>query len=346
MKKILVIEDDQTMRENTAEILELAQFEVTTAVNGKLGVRLAKEIVPDLIVCDIMMPELDGYGVLHVLSKDPKTAGVPFIFLSAKAERSEVRKGMELGADDYLTKPFEDTELLNAIEIRLKKVETVRKELSRDLKGISNFLEEASGLSELQDLSKGRPVTKYKKKEIIFHVGDDPYFVYFLSKGSVKAFKTHDDGKEFITNVFKEGDFFGHVALFEGRGHADTAIVMEECEVYKIPKDDFMALISRNRDVATQFIRLLSNRVEEQERALLSLAYDTVRKRTAEALLHLVKNKSQAIRVTRDDLASMAATAPETVIRCLSEFKEDGLIEVNGREIMVIDLKGLEKIQA
>ena len=88
MKKILVIEDDQIMRENTAEILELANFEVVTAPNGKIGAQLAKEIRPDLIVCDIMMPELDGYGVLHVLSKDNKTASIPFIFLTAKAEKS------------------------------------------------------------------------------------------------------------------------------------------------------------------------------------------------------------------------------------------------------------------
>jgi CheY-like chemotaxis protein len=94
MKKILIIEDDQTMRENTAEILELAQFKVFTAPNGKIGSMMAKEVKPDLIICDIMMPELDGYGVLHVLAKDPKTASIPFIFLTAKAEKSEIRKGM------------------------------------------------------------------------------------------------------------------------------------------------------------------------------------------------------------------------------------------------------------
>ena len=127
MKKILIIEDDKIIRENTVEILELAQYEVASAPNGKIGTALAKEIKPDLIVCDIMMPELDGYGVLYLLSKDPMTAAIPFIFLTAKAEKSEIRKGMELGADDYLTKPFEDTELLSAIQSRLKKVEALRK---------------------------------------------------------------------------------------------------------------------------------------------------------------------------------------------------------------------------
>lgn len=347
MKKILLIEDDQIMRENTAEILELARYEVTTAPNGRLGSTLAKEVRPDLIICDIMMPELDGYGVLHILSKDPKTASIPFIFLTAKAEKSEIRKGMDLGADDYLTKPFEDTELLNAIESRLKKADMLKKEFGRNIEGINRFLDEASGLQELQTLSKNRPVSKYKKKEVIFHPGDTPHYVFFLNKGSVKTFKTHDDGKELITNVFKEGDFFGHVPLFEQRTYSDMALVLEESEIFKIPKEDFLALIHKNRDVAQKFIKLLSNQVEEQEKQLLRMAYDTVRKRTAEALLQLLRTKNgktNSLVVTRDDLANLVGTATETVIRCLGEFKEDELVEVNGREIVILDAEGLAEV--
>lgn len=343
MKKILIIEDDKIMRENTAEILELAKYQVTTAPNGKVGTTLAKEIKPDLIVCDIMMPELDGYGVLHMLSRDPKTASIPFIFLTAKAEKSEMRKGMELGADDYLTKPFEDTDLLNAIETRLKKADILRKEYARDTNGLNAFLDEASGLAELKSLPKNRPVSRYKKKEIVFRTGDQPSYAYFLSKGSVKTIMTHDDGKEFITNVYKPGDFFGHISLFDKKLYPDSAMVMEESEVIKIPREDFLALISRNRDVASQFIKLLSNHIEEQEKQLLRLAYDTVRKRTAEALLQLA-GANKSVRVTREDLASMAGTATETVIRCLTDFKADELIEVNGREITILDHSGLEKI--
>ena len=347
MKKILVIEDDTIMRENTAEILELAQYHVTTAPNGRIGSSLAKEIKPDLIICDIMMPELDGYGVLHVLSKDPKTASIPFIFLTAKAEKSELRKGMDLGADDYLTKPFEDTELLSAVESRLKKADIIRKEYSVGLEGLNQFLDQASGLQELQTLSKKRPLSKYKKKEVIFHSGDSPHYVYFLNRGNVKTFKTHDDGKEFITNVYKTGDFFGHVPLFEQRTYTDSALVLEESEIFKIPKDDFLALIHKNRDVALRFIRLLSNQVEEQEKQLLRMAYDTVRKRTAEALLQLLRSKegkSVSLLITRDDLANLVGTATETVIRCLSEFKHDEFIEINGREIIIKNQKGLESV--
>src|ERR1035437_7618106 len=123
MKTILLIEDNFEVRENTAEILELEHYTVLTAVNGIQGVRLAISEKPDLIICDIMMPELDGYGVLHMLSKNIDTASIPFIFLTAKAEKADHRKGMTMGADDYLTKPFDDMELLSAVEIRLKKFE-------------------------------------------------------------------------------------------------------------------------------------------------------------------------------------------------------------------------------
>ncbi|MBS1618837.1 MAG: response regulator, partial [Bacteroidetes bacterium] len=130
MKKILLIEDNADVRENTAEILELAKFQVVTAANGKIGVDMAIKEKPDLIICDIMMPELDGYGVLHMLGRQTETASIPFIFLTAKTERADIRKGMEMGADDYLTKPFDDIELLNAIETRFRKNDLVKKEFA------------------------------------------------------------------------------------------------------------------------------------------------------------------------------------------------------------------------
>jgi CRP/FNR family cyclic AMP-dependent transcriptional regulator len=127
MKTVLLIEDNSDIRENMAEILELSGYIAITAEDGRRGVSVAIERIPDIIVCDIMMPELDGYGVIHMLQKKPTTQHIPFIFLTAKAERAEIRKGMELGADDYLTKPFNGTELLNAIEGRIRKNELLKK---------------------------------------------------------------------------------------------------------------------------------------------------------------------------------------------------------------------------
>jgi DNA-binding response OmpR family regulator len=123
MQKILLIEDDDQLRRNTAEILELSNYEVYTAENGKIGVEKALQCQPDLVICDLMMPVLDGYGVLKVLHKNPTLNSIPVILLTAKSERGDFRKGMELGADDYLTKPFDEVELISAIETRLSKVE-------------------------------------------------------------------------------------------------------------------------------------------------------------------------------------------------------------------------------
>ncbi|MEG4800714.1 EAL domain-containing response regulator [Microcoleus sp. ARI1-B5] len=121
MKKILVIEDDQVIRENILKLLKAEGFDVTGAENGSQGLYAAVSNLPDVIICDVMMPELDGYGVLAALRSHPVTATVPFVFLTGKADRSEVRQGMELGADDYLTKPFTKAELVGAVSSRLKK---------------------------------------------------------------------------------------------------------------------------------------------------------------------------------------------------------------------------------
>ena len=125
MKTILIIEDDIVLRETTAEILELEGYKVVVAANGKRGIEQARIMLPDIIICDIMMPELDGYDVFKLLSEDETTKKIPFIFMSAKTEIKDIRKGMDLGADDYLTKPFSVEELQLRISALLKRIQIV-----------------------------------------------------------------------------------------------------------------------------------------------------------------------------------------------------------------------------
>ncbi|MCF8258853.1 MAG: response regulator [Flavobacteriales bacterium] len=350
MKKILLIEDDRVMRENTAEILELANFEVITAENGKYGVELARTASPDIILCDVMMPELDGHGVLYLLSKDPQTASIPFIFLTAKTERADIRHGMEMGADDYLTKPFEEQELLNAVNSRLRRKEALSLTHSNDLPGLNAFIDEARAIKELDNLSKDRKIRKFDKRDNIFFEGDEPQSLYFIASGKVKTFKMNDEGKEYTVGLHSAGEFLGYVPLLMNTGHDVSAAALEDTELCVIPREDFISLVHRNHDVSIKFIKMLSNNLADKERQLLELAYNSVRQRVAEALLHLSDKYRKdgeaqfSMSISRNDLASMVGTATESLIRTLSDLKDEGIVSMKGSLISIVDEKALKRV--
>lgn len=346
MKKILLIEDNPDVRENTQEILTLANYDVVVADNGKAGVDMAQHEKPDLIICDIMMPELDGYGVLHILSKNEETATIPFIFLTAKTEKADIRKGMNLGADDYLTKPFDDTDLLNAIEVRLRKSALLDKSYEPTSEGLENFIQDAAHFLNVQDLAKDRKVKLYKKKSEVFAEGDMPLYAFFVKSGNVKVFKSHPDGKELITNLYHENDFFGFEPILENDAYQESAAAMVDSELVLIPKNDFLTMIQGHSQVSRIFINLLCKKVTDREKQLLHLAYNSVRQRTAEALLKAggLLSDGSTITISRDDLAKMVGTAPESVIRVLSDFKQERLIEIDGGKIKILQPEKLQKI--
>jgi DNA-binding response OmpR family regulator len=258
MKTILLIEDNNEIRENTAEILELAMYNVFTAPNGKLGVEKAVDVKPDLIICDIMMPVLDGYGVLHAIQKQEEIKNTPFIFLTAKTERNDFRKGMELGADDYITKPFDATELLNAVDSRLKKVDLLKKEFSKDMDGVHQLILESSGGDAIKAMVENRSTNTYKKKQVIYKEGNHPTQLYYVLSGKIKTFKSNDDGKELVTDLYSAGDFLGHIALLQGSVYRETAEAIDDCEIAIIPKKEFEELLGNSKEVAQKFINLLA----------------------------------------------------------------------------------------
>ncbi len=348
--KILLIEDNLEMRENIAEILELANYEVEQAENGRIGVSRAKSLTPDLIICDIMMPELDGFEVLYMLSKDPATSTIPFIFLTAKADKTDMRKGMNLGADDYLTKPFEEMELLDAVESRLHRRNAIKEELSPKLEDVNRFIDEASALEELRKLSKDRRIKHYSKKDHVYREDEYPNALYFIVKGRVAESKMDNHAKELITEIHGEGDFLGYIPLLQDSKYTETATCLEDAELALIPKEDFIQLIRNNRDVSASFIKMLSNNIIEKEERLLRLAYGSVRERVAEALIQLQKQfaaegaESFSFSISREDLAGIVGTATESLIRTLSDFKDEELINIAGREITVTNIPKLRKI--
>ncbi len=346
--KILIIEDNNDIRESTAEILELAGYAVKEAGNGKIGVEIAQQYQPDLILCDIMMPELDGYGVLYLLNKKPETATIPFIFLTAKAERIDFRKGMEMGADDYLTKPFDDIELLNAIESRLDKKEKQQAFYSKALQGIEQLATgSAHGMAELRTLVASRKIRQVKKKQILYYDGDQPQGIYLVLEGSIKTIKLAEDGRELMTGLFKADDYLGVTAVLLDENFTETAEATEDASVCLLPKDSILNLVNRFPDVGSQFIKILSHNLREKEEQLMELAYHSVRKRLAQTLVRLSKQSADPaqFKVSREELASMAGIATETVSRTMTDFKDEGLIEKKGSQIQVIDINRLAKMK-
>jgi DNA-binding response OmpR family regulator/2-oxo-4-hydroxy-4-carboxy--5-ureidoimidazoline (OHCU) decarboxylase len=350
MKTILLIEDNDNIRENTSEILDLAGYRVLTAENGKTGVELALEHKPDLVICDIMMPVLDGYGVLHMFQRNQELNDIPFIFLTAKTERADFRKGMEMGADDYITKPFSGTDLLNAVESRLKKTGVRKQEFPSNLHGLDALMYAANGETSLKALQQDRDTNKFKKKQVIYAEGNHPINLFFIQKGKVKTFKRNDEGKEFVTELYNTGDFLGHIALLEGSTYKETAEAMEETELALIPREDFEELLNNHPEVAGQFIRMLANNVTAKEEQLVSLAYNSLRKKVAEALMQLrrkygdEKEMPFAIDISRESLATIAGTATESVIRTLGSFREEKLIDIKEGMIIILDEKRLDNM--
>src|ERR1035437_2347785 len=183
------------MRENTAELLELAGYKVITAEDGMQGLNLAKKNKPNLILCDIMMPELDGYGVKRALENMKDLAGIPFIFLTAKSEKKDFRFGMDMGADDYLIKPFSGDDLLKVVAARIKKSQVVINS-SDNVEGLHSLMDEAKSLKDITDLTKNRTIKKLRVGDILFGTGDTPNYLYFILSGKIKTFKTNEWGRE------------------------------------------------------------------------------------------------------------------------------------------------------
>ncbi|MEO5891299.1 MAG: response regulator [Ferruginibacter sp.] len=347
MKKVLIIEDNMAIRDNIQEILELAGYEVFEAADGKSGIELALKNVPDIILCDIMMPEMDGYGVLYMLRKHIETSAVPFIFLTAKAEHLDLRKGMDLGADDYLTKPFDGMELLNSIESRLKKKDGQQNFYSRSLDRLQNLVAKSDGLSELKKTITERRNRVFKKNQVIYYDGDPGNGLYLIISGKVKTIKLDKDGRELMTGIHTTDDYLGINGGLSNEAYTDTATALEDCIICHIPKVQLEELLNLYPVISREFIKILANDIREKEELLMQLAYHSVRKKMAEALLRLYRgnNELPEFNAAREDLAAMAGMASETVSRTLSDFKEEGLIAKKGNTVTILSPDRLTKMK-
>ena len=341
-KKILLIEDDAIVRENTAEILKLANYNVLVSDNGKDGILKAKSYQPDLIICDILMPELDGYGVLQIMMRTKELQKTPFIFMSAKTNHSDVRKGMDLGASDYITKPFEESELLSAIECRLKRNDVFKKKSSKENVEIIKKVQ----FEDLEKVFKDKDKYSFKKGKTIYCKGNSSNFIFYIISGEVKTYSTHEEGKELITGLFEKHDFFGFTSLSENVPYNENAVTIKESKLLKIGKKELYDLIRQNPQIAINFLDILTENTNSLKESLIHMAYDSVRKKTAESILMLkTKSKKNKIEISRYDLASLIGIAKETLIRALAEFKEEGMIKTGRNTIKILDAQKLKNIK-
>ena len=350
MKTILLIEDDTALRENTAELLELSDYKVFTAPNGKIGIEKALKETPNIIICDIMMPEIDGYGVLEAISAEESTKHIPFIFLSAKTEHKEIRKGMDMGADDYLTKPFDEQELLSAVESRLAKsiILSMRQQSSES--NHSENDDNPRNLNQLKNFFCDEGETAiYKKSEAVYRKGDHSNSLFLILKGVVKTHTMDNNAKELITGLYKADDFLGFTSFDDNFPYNETATAVEDTEIVGISKKYVKDILKKSQDISLELMNLLTDNLSDIKEQLVKMAYSSVRKKTASTILQFAeimnKRPDAPLRISRNDLATTAGIATESLIRTLSDFKKDGIIEIEGRDIRIMDIDGLRDIE-
>jgi CRP-like cAMP-binding protein len=230
----------------------------------------------------------------------------------------------------------------------LRKIEILRRALDKK-RGITGEFEEEAADAKSKDLKAERHHTKqFNKGEFLYHEGDRAENLYFIVSGKVKTSKINYWGKEFITDIFKEGDYFGYLALLDSHKYEESAVAIDPSQIEIIPRKDFFDLLHANGSVADSFIKMISQKLDISHEKLLSLAYDSARKKVAEALLYINRKyqitgaNELAFPVKREIISSIAGLSPESVSRNLTEMSQEGLIKVYDRKIKIIDRKKLE----
>ncbi|TDQ76385.1 response regulator [Sphingobacterium yanglingense] len=346
MKNILIIENDPDLLGKYSDILRNSGYEVTAALNSKLGINLAISKLPSLILCNTVLSDIDGFGVLSVLSRNPSTTKIPFVFLNALSTPDIVKKGIACGADDFVTKPFQGGQLVRSVEARINKN---KNQTSLPISEVDNIHpHNGKGLEKLIDLISQCKIRHIKKKQMLYYESDHSQWLYLLIEGCIKTLKLTDDGRQMITGLYKPKSFIGLDTLLLDDPWLESAEATQNSSLYFISKSAIIDLLNEHVELNQHFIKILSANLHEKEDQLIELAYESVRKRLAQVLVRLNKDAVpiDQLDICRDELAGLAGIAIETVSRILTDFKERGLIERNGSQIQIIDLYGLIKMKS
>ena len=208
MKTILFVESDDAIRKEVADMMGMAHYHILTAKNGKEGFTSTKKYLPDIVVSAMVMPIIDGLGLLYMLRHDPVTEAIPVIFLASRTDRSDFRNAMDSGADDFITKPFNADELFKAIENRLRRVEAIRKKFTANIKNLN-----ATESVTVSEMGATYEEKGFYQKEALKPINYTQNSLYFICNNRVKALKTYEDGKQLIMALYNDEIFLGYIAL-------------------------------------------------------------------------------------------------------------------------------------
>ncbi len=350
MEKILIIEDNFEIRENFAEILGLEGYEVITASNGKTGAEKAFAEKPDLIFCDIMMPELDGYGVLYLLAKNKETMNIPFIYLTSRSEKDDIQKGFGLGATGYIIKPFSGPEVLAAVQNALTK-----KSISASFK--NNIYERIVELIEYVNSNFNASITleniaekKLLKGEMLFSEKETPQAAYFITHGKMQSYLVNNSGNKFITNTHETDEFLGFNAILENTKHKDNAEAEEDTDLLVIPQETFLQLIHSVQDISIQFIKLLSGNNYNKEKKIISLVNFSLKKRLIESIIEDQiemkdrDNENSGMNLTKKKEYHQLNYSSENVFSILNDLQKERMIEIKNGKIIILEERQLRRL--
>lgn len=346
MNNILIIENDLDLLGKYSDVLKNSGYEVTAAFNSEIGINLALSKLPSLILCNTVLSNIDGFGVLSILSKNPSTTKIPFVFLNALSTPDIVKKGIACGADDFVTKPFQCDQLVRSVEGRINKNQN---QTSLPIsEANNNHPHNGTGLEKLFDLISQCKIRHIKKKQTLYYESDHSQWLYLLIEGCIKTLKLTDDGRQMITGLYKPNSFIGLDTLLLDDPWLESAEATQDSSLYLISKSAIIDLLNEHVGLNQHFIKILSANLREKKDQLVELAYESVRKRLTQVLVRLNKNAVpiDQIDICRDELAGLAGIATETVSRILTDFRERGLIERNGSQIHIMDLGGLIKMKS
>lgn len=346
MPNILAISNNNDILSSIVDILKLADYNVWEADNGKDGIIKARNLHPDLIVCALDSDIIDGYVVLKIIREHEALSFIPFIFVTEDDTPRNVRMGMNLGADDYITKPFSPSELLSALECRLKKAFKQQKyHIGHVATGV-NESENSILPFSMSSFIGNRNSRYFRDRQKIYEEGELPLNLYFIIKGRVKTFKSVEYRREFITGLQGEGDFLGHIALLNGGNYNESAEAIGDVILAIIPVSNFEEIISVSSHARRYFIQLLVRNLEKKEAQLLSIAFDSLRKRIADVLLDLNKVFNyDGIKFSRSNLAALVGVPKESFVRMLSEMRDERIVEIRDGIIYIIDNDKLLALQ-